>query len=96
MHNGLDNFDGTGVVYFGALDWCYPCKTLHPMMEEISSSFEDVDFFYVDADEYTELIPEHDVMSVPTVKFYVNNETQDVLVGLKSRSDYVSRIEKLF
>ena len=89
------DFDGNAedaVVYFGALEWCAPCKHLHPLMEGLSEDYKDLDIFYVDVDEATELAQEQRIMSVPTVKFFVGGEEVDALTGLRQKSDYVARI----
>lgn len=73
------------VIYFGALSWCQPCKFLHPLMEELSGTYTDLNFIYIDADKAPELLSAHSVRSVPTVKLFINKEEKKSFVGLQSK-----------
>jgi thioredoxin 1 len=76
------------VIYFGALSWCHPCKTLHPMMEKLSKKYTSLNFIYVDADIAPEILNEFRIRSVPTVKLFINGEEKKTFVGLNSASIY--------
>lgn len=93
------DFDGTtqdAVVYFGALGWCAPCKTLHPLMEGLANEHEDLDIFYVDVDEQSELAQEYRIMAVPTVKFFVGGEEKEAVSGLRQKRYYDTLISAYY
>jgi thiol-disulfide isomerase/thioredoxin len=84
------------VVYFGALSWCAPCKQLHPWMQKISGQYTGLQFIYVDVDTADlNLIKRHNIMSVPTVKLFINSEEKASVTGIKQVDDY-ARLEALF
>lgn len=76
------------VIYFGALAWCSPCKTLHPLLDRLSKKYTALNFIYVDADKAPDLMSEFKVMSVPTVKVYINGVEKRQFIGLNSSSVY--------
>ena len=83
------------LILFGA-SWCQPCKKLKPVIEEISSDYENVNFIYVDADSSIELVQEHKILSVPTVKLFVNGEEKRSFLGLLPKTDYTGVLDLYF
>jgi thiol-disulfide isomerase/thioredoxin len=76
------------VIYFGALEWCSPCKTLHPLLDRLSKKYASLNFIYVDADKASDLMREFKIMSVPTVKVFINGVEKRQFIGLNSPSVY--------
>ncbi len=96
----VKNFDGfikigNNVVEFGA-DWCIPCKILKPNFEKASEEIDNVKFWNVDVDEENKLAQRFNVMSVPTLIFFKDNEQIDRMVGAISKEELVSKIKKVF
>ncbi len=53
--------------------WCGPCKMLSPVLENIENKFGDnLKIIKIDIDEYPEIADKYEVMSVPTLMFFVN------------------------
>lgn len=96
MRTDVENIGNNAVVYFGAVGWCHPCKFLHPLMDKLSDKYENVDIFYVDVDENQELAAEERIMSVPTVKFFVDGEEATSYPGLRNQRDYENAITEYF
>lgn len=83
----LDNSDFiNSVIYFGAVNWCQPCKFLHPLMEEFSKKYTDLNFIYVDADNAPDVVKSSGVSSVPTVKLFINGEEKNSFIGLQGKN----------
>lgn len=83
-----DNDLINSVILFGA-PWCNPCTTLKPLLNELSGNYPELQFVYVDLDKAPgEVIQEFRVMSVPTVKLFINGEEKANFTGLKPRSTY--------
>jgi len=81
------------VVQFGA-PWCGPCRTMKPRVEEISISFPNVTFAYVDIDDSPLLAKEMGIMAVPTVIGFANGAPIAQVVG-SSLSEVVSLAKKI-
>ena len=70
------------VVNFTAPSWCGPCRALEPRYKMAASQTE-VPFATVDADEFSGLLQEYLVMSVPTV---IKFENGNVSAGIGGRT----------
>ncbi len=77
---------GTILVDFYA-DWCGPCKMLAPIIEELSQSHSEVQFYKVNVDEENELAVKYRVMSIPTLIIFKDGEPFKTSTGLISRSE---------
>jgi thioredoxin 1 len=66
-------------------DWCGPCKTQDPILEELAEAYEEITFEKVDVDEKQDVANEYSVRSLPTV--VVENEDGVVqrFVGVTQR-----------
>lgn len=73
-------------------EWCGPCKTLKPILEEVSE--EGVKVFSVDVDNNKELATEHQISSIPTVLLYKNGEKMDEFIGVKDKEEILSLLKK--
>lgn len=62
-------------------DWCAPCKTVAPALEELSndSRMAHVSMVKFNVDNFTE--SSFDVRSVPTGQFYSEGKLVDTIVG---------------
>lgn len=76
------------VVFFGATSWCIPCKSLKPIMEDLSNKYTGLSFYYIDADDSPEEFFKHKVRSVPTVKLFINGDMKRELFGALPKSTY--------
>jgi len=50
-------------------DWCGPCKTIAPILEELDTEYEGVDFYKVNTEEQTELAATFGIQSIPSILF---------------------------
>jgi len=76
--------------------WCGPCQRLKPIIEELATEYAGrVKVAHVDIDEAQSTASKYDVMSVPTLKFIKGGEIVDQAIGLLSKSDLASRMDKL-
>ena len=67
-------------------DWCSPCKTLEPILEELSTEKTNVAFYKVDADSNPDLMAKLGVRSIPTLLYLQNGEIKDKTVGILSKT----------
>lgn len=81
------------VVQFSA-EWCGPCKTIKPKVQEIAKEYSNIDFLYVDVDEFGKIAAKYSVRSVPAFFFIKNGETVDNVLGAKE-SEIRKKVEEL-
>jgi thioredoxin 1 len=75
-------------------DWCGPCKTQDPILEDMAEDWEDVEFEKINVDEDQDVANEYQVRSLPTL--IVENDDDGVVerfVGVTQREDLESALE---
>jgi thiol-disulfide isomerase/thioredoxin len=73
-YNNLKNIEDNIILIDFAASWCGPCKRIAPVFESLSVEFENIVFVHVDIDDFKELDDVQTVKSMPTFRFYKNNE----------------------
>ena len=75
-------------------DWCGPCKTQDPILEELLEDWESVDLEKIDVDEKQDVANEYQVRSLPTVVVENDDGIVDRFVGVTQREQIEAAIEK--
>ena len=79
-----------GVVFIDFYaTWCMPCKTMTPIIEEISKEYKEVKFVKIDIDKNEELAIKYNVMSIPTMLIMNNGEVTKTFVGVTNKENIV-------
>ena len=81
------------VIDFWA-EWCGPCRSIAPAVEELATEFEDkaiIGKYNVDND--TEMSEEYSIRSIPTLLFFKEGKLIDKQVGASSKADLKAKIE---
>ena len=83
------------IIQFSAT-WCSPCRTLKPIMEEISNELSDkLNFFYMDIDESPSTPTLFSIRGVPTlIQFDEKGEQKGIKVGATTKSNIISFINE--
>ena len=82
------------VVDFWA-EWCGPCKTIAPILEEIAEEHGDrLSVAKLDVDANPDLAREYSVMSIPTLLVFNNGEVDKRLVGAKSKGALLEELDE--
>jgi thioredoxin 1 len=68
-------------------DWCGPCKTQDPILEELEEDYPDVAFEKVNVDEQQEVANEYQVRSLPTLVVENDDGIVERFVGVTQRDD---------
>jgi thioredoxin 1 len=74
--------DRAVVVDFWA-PWCGPCHAVHPVLEQLASETEKVEFVKLDIDDNPVTASRYDVLSIPTVILFQGGEAIEVVVGAR-------------
>jgi len=75
-------------------DWCGPCKTQDPIIEDLEADYDDVEFAKVDVDEDQELANQYQVRSLPTLVVENDDGIVDRFVGVTQRADLEAALEE--
>ena len=77
-------------------DWCGPCQTLLPIIEQLADKYQDdVIIAKVNVDINTELAAKFKVRSIPTLFFLKDGDIKETLNGLQQRAVLEGKIEAL-
>jgi len=90
----LQNSENPVVIDFHAT-WCGPCKVLSPILEELESEVENVDFVKLDVDQYPEIAGANQVMGVPSVVILRDGEVKERFVGVQPKETIKEKITAL-
>ena len=75
-------------------DWCGPCKTQDPILDEMEADWGDrVEFEKIDVDENQEVANEYQVRSIPTLVVENDEGVVQRFVGVTQREDIESALE---
>ena len=85
--------EDVSVIQFSAA-WCGPCKSLGPILEEISNDLKDqLKVVKVNLDENQDLAMKYSIRSIPTLLLFKGGELIDTKVGLLPKSDLVEWLD---
>jgi len=75
--------------------WCGPCKTLTPILEEIAEKYVDkVKFVKLDVDSNPSTPPKFGVRGIPTLILFKDGQVAATQVGLLNKGDLAQFIDK--
>ena len=97
----LDNFEEEVLkstipvlVDFWAV-WCGPCKIVGPILSELDEVYDGkFKIAKVNVDENAELTGQFNIMSIPTMKFFVNGSVVGELIGAAPRNLIEAEMQK--
>ncbi|PSQ25048.1 thioredoxin [Halobacteriales archaeon QS_9_67_17] len=75
-------------------DWCGPCKTQDPILEEVEEEYPDVSFEKVNVDEEQDVANEYQVRSLPTLVVENDDGIVQRFVGVTQRDDIEDALQE--
>ena len=75
-------------------DWCGPCKTQDPILEDLEEEWTDVEFEKVNVDEEQDVANEYQVRSLPTLVIENDDGIVERFVGVTQADDIEDALAK--
>jgi len=76
--------------------WCGPCKMISPIVEELAADFAGkVKVAKINVDNNQDLAAQYGIRGIPTVMIFKDGEVAESLVGLRSKEDLSTALQKL-
>lgn len=76
-------------------DWCGPCKTVGPIVEELAAEYEGrITVRKVDIDLNPELARQYGIRSIPTLMVFKDGEAKDTIIGAVPKSKLAAVIDQ--
>ena len=75
-------------------DWCGPCKTQDPILEDLADDYPDVEFEKVDVDENQDVANQYSVRSLPTLVVEDDDGEVERFIGVTQREDIEAALQK--
>ena len=76
-------------------EWCRPCKTLTPVLEEVAKEYQGrVHFFKVNVDENASIATQFGVRSIPYLVLFKNGAVVATEVGSKTKSQLSAFVDE--
>lgn len=73
--------------------WCYPCKVLSPILDEIEKELN-IDIEKINVEDNDEYVEYYDIKSVPTLILIKDGIVEDRINGLVPKEKLVEWIKK--
>ncbi len=83
------------VIDFWA-EWCGPCRTIGPIIEELAEAYEGKAIIAkCDVEENEDIVAKYGVRNIPTVIFLKGGELVDKQIGAASKETFKNKIEAI-
>jgi len=76
--------------------WCAPCRTMHPIVAEISNTYESkLTVVSVDVDDFPEWADKYHISSLPTFMIFKKGKIILTHEGSTTKEDFIAKIESV-
>lgn len=71
-------------------DWCGPCKTIAPLLEELATEYDGkIDIYKIDTEDQKELASIFGIQSIPSLLFVPMNEQPQMAMGALPKDTFI-------
>jgi thioredoxin 1 len=75
-------------------EWCGPCRTVGPILEEISNEYGDkLKIVKLNTDEEGSIAMRYNISSIPTMSVFVGGQVVKTIVGAKPKPALLKDLE---
>ncbi|MFC7075528.1 thioredoxin family protein [Haloarcula halophila] len=75
-------------------DWCGPCKTQDPILDDLKEEWTDVEFEKINVDEEQDVANEYQVRSLPTLIVENDDGIVERFVGVTQADDLEDALQQ--
>lgn len=75
-------------------DWCGPCKTQDPILEEVEEDWQNVEFEKIDVDEEKDIANDYSVRSLPTLVVENDEGVVERFIGVTQADKIETALEE--
>lgn len=75
--------------------WCYPCRILGPVIEQLAEEHREVAFSKLNVDENPTIAMRFGIMSIPTLLYFKDGKLVDRTTGALPKEAIENRLRKL-
>ncbi len=76
-------------------EWCGPCKSIAPILEEIATEYGDkVVIAKLNIDENSDTPPKYGIRGIPTLMLFKNGEVEATKVGAVNKSQLTAFLDQ--
>jgi thioredoxin 1 len=75
-------------------DWCGPCKTQDPILDDLEDDYGGVEFEKVDVDQNQDVANQYQVRSLPTLIIENDDGVFERFVGVTQREDIEAALQE--
>lgn len=68
-------------------DWCGPCRMLSPVISEVASNNDDINFYKINVDNAETISRKYGIMSIPALVLFNDGEVINKSVGFISKDE---------
>ncbi len=88
--------EGLPVVVDFWAEWCGPCRSIAPIIEELAAEYEGkIAIGKCDVEDNDDIVAKYGVRNIPTIIFLKGGELVDKQVGAASKDAIKAKLEKL-
>lgn len=88
----INNTDKAVLVDFYA-DWCGPCKTLGPILDQLSKDYKAAMIVKVNVDDNQNLAAKYGIRSIPTMIIFKNGKQVETLNGVHTGTQLEQKLK---